>query len=211
MTDFLPLFPLKMVVFPGEKLNLHIFEPRYKQLIRECEQNAVTFGIPCYIDDKLTDFGTEIKLLEVNKRYDNGEMDVRTQGLGIFKIHEFYRVTPQKLYAGADIERVENQTEGDRSINTDILKNLAELFRILAIKKAVPENNDTFQTYDVAHHVGFSLEQEYEFLCLPSEYNRQEYMAKHLEQLIPVVKEMERLRKKAQMNGHFKNVIPPEV
>ncbi|MEO1628994.1 MAG: LON peptidase substrate-binding domain-containing protein, partial [Bacteroidota bacterium] len=46
-----PLFPLKLVVYPGEQLNLHIFEPRYKQLIRECEQNKVTFGIPAFIND----------------------------------------------------------------------------------------------------------------------------------------------------------------
>ena len=57
MTDFLPLFPLKLVAFPGEELNLHIFEPRYKQLIREFEQNGTTFGIPTFLDNKVLDFG----------------------------------------------------------------------------------------------------------------------------------------------------------
>ena len=64
MTDFLPLFPLKLVAFPGEELNLHIFEPRYKQLIRECEQNGTTFGIPTFLDNKVLDFGTEIELIK---------------------------------------------------------------------------------------------------------------------------------------------------
>ena len=211
MTDFLPLFPLKLVVFPGEKLNLHIFEPKYRQLISECEQNGVTFGIPCYLDNNLSDFGTEIKLVKVEKRFENGEMDIRTKGVGIFKIHEFYRVAPQKLYSGADIQRVIDPTKGDYQMNEQILKMVEELFDLLSIKKTIPENNASFQTYQIAHHVGFSLEQEYEFLCIPTEVDRQEYLQSHLEKLIPTVKEMERLRKKALMNGHFKNVIPPNA
>ena len=43
MTNFIPIFPLAIVVFPGEKLNLHIFEPRYKQLITECHEQKKTF------------------------------------------------------------------------------------------------------------------------------------------------------------------------
>ena len=211
MIDFLPLFPLKLVVFPGEKLNLHIFEPKYKQLIRECEQNGVTFGIPCYIDDNLSDFGTEIKLISVEKRYQNGEMDIKTEGLGVFKIHEFYNVAPKKLYSGADIQRVEADKKGDFHMNMVILELLTDLFQLLNIKKEIPENTAEFLTFDIAHHVGFSIEQEYEFICIPNEIDRQEYIRNHLTRLIPTVKEMERLRKKAQMNGHFKNVIPPNV
>lgn len=211
MTDFIPLFPLKLVVFPDENLNLHIFEPRYKQLIRECEQNAITFGIPAYIDNKIMDFGTEISLVRVEKRYPNGEMDIKTRGIGVFKIQEFYRVAPKKLYSGADIERMENNLNGDYAMYEIILENLEKLFKTLNIKKDLPVHNDEFKTYDIAHHVGFSLEQEYEFLTLPAERLRQEFMLSHLEKLIPVVHEMERLRKRAQLNGHFKNVIPPKL
>ena len=49
MARYLPLFPLRIVVFPGEKLNLHVFEPRYKQLVLECVAEEKTFGIPTYI------------------------------------------------------------------------------------------------------------------------------------------------------------------
>lgn len=209
MTDFLPLFPLKLVVYPGEQLNLHIFEPRYKQLVRECEENGVSFGIPSYINNELTDFGTEIQLLAVEKRYENGEIDIRTEGLGVFKIHEFYRTAPNKLYSGADIERVKDETVGDTAATEELLHFLGKLYQLLNIKKEVPENDPAFRTYSVAHHVGFSIEQEYEFLCIPGEIDRQRYMIAHLKKLIPIVQEMERLRKKAQMNGHFKNLIPP--
>ncbi len=211
MTDFLPLFPLKMVVFPDENLNLHVFEPRYKQLIRECEDNGITFGIPAYIDNKIMDFGTEIQLVRIEKRYPDGEMDIKTRGIGVFKIEEFYRITPNKLYSGADIKRIDNRLMGEDPLYELILEKLGELFRNLNIKKEVPMLTDEFKTYDIAHHVGFTLEQEYEFLTLETERLRQEFMLTHLERLIPVVREMERLRKRAQLNGHFKNVIPPQV
>ena len=49
----LPFFPLQSVFFPGEKVPLHIFEERYKQLINDCRKEAITFGIPVYIDDNI--------------------------------------------------------------------------------------------------------------------------------------------------------------
>ena len=75
MHDFLPLFPLKLVVYPGEQLNLHIFEPRYKQLIREAEHNGTTFGIPAFIEENVMDIGTEIKLLSIEKRHEIPDHD----------------------------------------------------------------------------------------------------------------------------------------
>ena len=128
MTDFLPLFPLKMVVFPNEKLNLHVFEPRYKQLIRECQQNGITFGVPAFIDNKIMDFGTELELEKIEKQHEGGELDIRTKGVGIFKIQEFYQKTPHKLYSGADIERIENDFERDLSLSHSIINLIEELF-----------------------------------------------------------------------------------
>lgn len=210
MTDFLPLFPLKLVVFPGEQLNLHIFEPRYKQLIRECEQNGVTFGIPAFIDNRVMDFGTEIQLEAIVRRQEDGKMDIKTKGIGVFKIKEFFSVAPNKLYAGADIERLKTSPEGDVELYERILSNLKKLFQVLNITKAIPDSALDFCTFDIAHHVGFSLEQEYQFLCIPAEMERQHFMLQHLQKMIPIVREMELLRKKAQMNGHFKNIIPPK-
>ncbi len=211
MNDFLPLFPLKMVVFPNEKLNLHVFEPRYKQLIRECDENGITFGIPAFLNEKVMDFGTEIKLLEIVKKHPNGEIDIKTQGIGIFKINEFYRIAPNKLYSGADIIRIQYSDDREESKNEKIISLLTELFSLLKITKKIEKNPFKFRTFEVAHHVGFSVEQEYEFLCIRSEIERQGFLIKHLENLIPVVKEMERLRQKAKMNGHFKDAIPPKL
>ncbi|MEO1628993.1 MAG: LON peptidase substrate-binding domain-containing protein [Bacteroidota bacterium] len=199
------------MVYPGEQLNLHIFEPRYKQLIRECEQNKVTFGIPAFINDKVMDMGTELRLRKIVKRHENGEMDIKTEGIGLFRIRNFYKTAPNKLYAGADIARLENEYTSDSLLNEKILDYMKDLFRILKIDKELPDGPTAFNVYDIAHQVGLSLDQEYELLCLTTEYDRQAFVTEHLRRLLPVVQEMERLRKKVQLNGHFKNIIPPKI
>lgn len=211
MLEFLPLFPLQLVVFPNENLNLHIFEPRYIQLINEAEEQGTTFGIPAYLNGKLMKYGTEIELLEVSKRSDNGKMDVKTRGLGVFQIHEYYPEAKDKLYSGADIERWTDNSVGDIDRNVEIISLIEKLFSILKIKKSIPSDALYFKTFSMGHHVGFNIEQEYQFLSLRSELERQEYMFTHLEELIPTVQKMEELRKRVQMNGHFKNIIPPKL
>jgi ATP-dependent Lon protease len=206
------MFPLQLVVFPGEPLNLHIFEPRYQQLVQECEEEGITFGIPAYIDGKVMEVGTEMELVSVEKRYPSGESDIKTRGLGPFKVKQFFRKAPDKLYAGADIDRLEyNSEQGDVSMNMGILELVEELFALLSIDKPLPQDPADFRVFELAHHVGFSLQQEYQFLCIPEESARQDYMREHLEKMLPMVREMENLRKRAQMNGHFKNIIPPNI
>ena len=211
MTTFLPLFPLRLVAFPGEHLNLHIFEPRYKQLINECSEKDITFGLPAYLDEKLQPFGTELEVLSIEKKYTNGEMDVRTKGKGLFKIKEFFKEVEDRLYSGAEVERIEFDLDGDFIKYEKILNQIAELYGILNIRRPLPELNGEFNTYKIAHLVGFSIEQEYEMLTITEERRRQNFMLSHLEKLIPTAIEMEALRKKVQMNGHFKNVLPPQV
>ncbi|MBI1227426.1 MAG: peptidase [Bacteroidetes bacterium] len=210
-TILLPMFPLRLVAFPGELLNLHIFEPRYKQLISECEAKGTTFGISAFIEDKVQEIGTEIELISIDKVYPKGEMDIRTRGIGLFKVLEFLPQLENRLYTGAEILRLPHDLEGEFVKNERILEHMGELYRIMNITKPLPEHSPDFTTYQIAHLVGFSLEQEYEFLCIPEEIQRQEYMLTHLERLLPTAREMEELRQKVQMNGHFKNVLPPEV
>ena len=88
MPKFLPVFPLSLVAFPGERLNLHIFEPRYKQLIQDCQDEGKTFGIPAYIDDHLNEFGTEMELTSIEKVYEDGSMDIKTRGVQVFRVLE---------------------------------------------------------------------------------------------------------------------------
>src|SRR6202000_1034102 len=86
MTNFIPIFPLSIVVYPGEKVNLHIFEPRYKQLVNECYAEKKPFGIPAIINDKLNEMGTLMVITEIVNTSENGEMDIKTEGLSVFRI-----------------------------------------------------------------------------------------------------------------------------
>src|SRR6186997_195615 len=101
MTNFIPIFPLGIVVFPGENLNLHIFEPRYKQLINDCISGKKPFGIPTVIENKMQDFGSLVEITEISKIHENGELDIRTKGERVFRILEVIKEVPDKLYSGA--------------------------------------------------------------------------------------------------------------
>jgi Lon protease-like protein len=209
MSRFLPLFPLNIVVFPGEKLNLHIFEPRYREMIKECQEQDTTFGIPVYLDKGIGDYGTEIKILSVEKKYLGGEMDIKTKGLKIFKIKEFQRHVPGKLYSGGLVEPVETVQDDDPVQRQKIIGLLKQLYGALGVQNLMLNLPENFQSYDVAHHLGFSTEQEYTLLQCFKESERQELILDHLTRILPVVLETEKLKERVKQNGHFKHLPPP--
>jgi uncharacterized protein len=207
MTNFIPIFPLSIVVYPGESLNLHIFEPRYKQLINECHAEGKPFGIPTVIDNKLSEMGTLVRITEMVNVYDNGEMDIKTQGLSVFRILEMIKSVPDKLYSGAIVNYPENmEGPGQTDLMQKVIKALRELHRLLNITKDFPRPDEELVSYDLAHHAGMSLEEEYELLGLMREEQRQEYLKRHLAKVLPVIAEMETLKEKVKLNGHFKNL-----
>ncbi|MBC6609726.1 LON peptidase substrate-binding domain-containing protein [Hymenobacter sp. BT507] len=209
MARLLALFPLNLVVFPGEKLNLHIFEPRYRQLVRDCIEEGITFGIPPYLNNSVGQLGTEVKLLEVEKVYPSGEMDIRTQGVGVFRIREFYRQAPNKLYAAGKIEDIQDDAVGDPVLQERISEQVRRLYDILGLRKLLLDLPTDYRIFDVAHHLGMSQTQEYQLLAATSELERQELVREHLDQTLPVLMETERLKDRARLNGHFKNLTPP--
>ncbi len=209
MTNFIPIFPLEIVVFPGEQLNLHIFEPRYKQLITECVQQKKPFGIPVVIDKKIQDFGCLLHVKEITRSYDTGEMDVKTTGEKVFRILEIIQEIPEKLYSGAIVNYPDNQFIGKPQVMKLLLQRMEEMHKSLQVKMKLSVSEDTISAYDIAHHSGLSLHQEYEFLQLLHEQHRQEYLKRHFEEVVPKVKEVQKLKEKIQMNGHFRELQSP--
>ncbi|MDP4809655.1 MAG: LON peptidase substrate-binding domain-containing protein, partial [Saprospiraceae bacterium] len=100
----LPLFPLQLVVFPNEKVNLHIFEPRYKKLIRHCEENSENFGIIPYIKGKIIDAGTELELVSIYNLELDGSCDVELLGKRVFHVVDFNYPVKQDDYLNGKIE-----------------------------------------------------------------------------------------------------------
>ena len=206
MTNFIPLFPLNIVVYPGEDLHLHIFEPRYKQLITECHAAQKSFGIPAVINNKVQDFGTAVTITELSKVYDNGEMDIKTKGDKVFRILEVIEEIPDKLYSGAIVNYPDNYERGNPELMRKMMASIGELHQLLNVKKDFKKEDGALSAYDVAHHVGLSLEEEYELLNLLDERQRREYLKRHLTKVIPMVAGMEQLKEKIKLNGHFKNL-----
>ncbi|GAB2831083.1 LON peptidase substrate-binding domain-containing protein [Ferruginibacter profundus] len=193
-------------MYPGEQLNLHIFEPRYKQLIKECFDTKKPFGIPPVIDDKLQETGTLVRVLEITNVYDDGKMDIKTEGLQVFTILESIKELPEKLYSGAIVNYPENVEAGNRALMQNIIAAIRELHKLLKINKEFKKPDAELWSYDVAHHAGLSLTEEYELLQLLHELQRQEYLKRHLKKVVPVIAEMETLKERVQLNGHFKNL-----
>ena len=206
MTNFIPIFPLSIVVYPGEDLNLHIFEPRYKQLIAECIATKNPFGIPAVIGNNMNELGTLMEIIEVSKTYDNGEMDIKTKGQKIFRILEVVKDVPDKLYGGAIVNYPKNVEHGNRVLMQKVIKIILELHTLLKVSNKFNKPENELWSYDVAHHAGLSLDEEYEILSLMNELQRQEYLKRHLARVLPVVAEMETLKEKIKLNGHFKNL-----
>src|SRR4051812_16226188 len=172
MTNFIPIFPLAIVVYPGEQLNLHIFEPRYKQLINECHKEKKLFGIPSVIENQMQDFGTLVKITEISKIHDNGEMDIKTEGDQVFRVLEVIKEVPDKLYSGAIVNYPANNSQGSSELMRRIVNSIRELYKLLKVKKEFVKKDIELNSYDVAHHVGLSLQEEYELLGLMFESQR---------------------------------------
>lgn len=206
MTNFVPIFPLSIVVFPGEQLNLHIFEPRYKQLIRESLEEGKRFGIPTVLANTVGEYGTTVTITAVEKMHETGEIDIRAEGKEVFRVLELIRQVPDKLYSGAIVSYPENADDGSRELMQALVKGIRELHEFLQVEKKFSKEDLHLSAYDIAHHVGLSLEEEYEFLQLTREIQRQEYLKRHLGKILPLLAEMENLKEKIKLNGHFKQL-----
>lgn len=206
----IPLFPLQIVVFPEEMINLHIFEPKYRQLVRDCMSDGISFGIVPFINGAIQKVGTLMQINSIEKTYDDGRMDIKTQSKGLFEIEELFKPYPGKLYAGAKVHKFENDDNGDSQLSRQIYDQLNEVFQILNISKKL-KPVELFDTYQIGHYLGFNLEEEYQLLSIPSEYDRQIVVLHQLQKILPNVKMTASIKRKALMNGEFREIIPPEI
>ena len=202
---YLPFFPLKLVAFPGEELNLHIFEPRYKELLADIEQDGRSFGICVYLD-KLSSFGTEVLLEKVNKRYEDGRLDIQTRGLRSFRILSFDNPMKGKLYAGGTISYLNDDPKISEFLHHEFVFYLKEMLHLLKFPGEL--NPETVNSFTFTHKLGLKLEEELELLQIESESKRTEYLIRHFKRMIPVIKAVELAKEKIKLNGHFKHLDP---
>ncbi len=210
MTKFLPIFPLSTVIYPGQLLNLHIFEPRYKQLIEECSAAGKTFGIPSVFTEVLNEYGTEMEILEVSKTYENGEMDIKTRGVKIFRIIEVLREVPDKLYSAAVVYEMEHLPYDTEKPNPTLIDLLDRLHAVLGTNFKISDKYENPLSFDLVQYAALTPEDQYRLLTATSEKARQWFIIEHLQKLIPSIEQTEKVKSKIQMNGHFRKEIPPK-
>lgn len=206
MTNFIPIFPLGVVVFPGEQLNLHIFEPRYRQLIQDCFGENRSFGIPIVLKNNVSEMGTLVTITEIVQVHEDGKMDIRTRGQKVFRMLELVKTIPEKLYSGAIVHYPDNDERQNSKLALQVIAAIRELHKLIQVSKDFKKPDTELCSYDLAHHAGLSLEEEYEFLGLLYESQRLEYLKQHLSKVLPVVAGMESLKERIQLNGHFREL-----
>ncbi len=202
----LPMFPLRSVFFPAEMVPLHIFEDRYKDLIRDCREGAHGFGIPVYINNTLR-YGTEMELLEIVETYPNGELDIICKAGRVFEVKTFQEELPGFPYAGGTVHFLGYDADGTQSLQLQIMEGVKELYRLMEI----PWDHvfgAPFAFNQWIHKIGLNLEQEYELLQMRSERQRQKYVLLHLARTAEVLRQLAHMKDVIELNGHFKNFDP---
>ena len=148
----IPLFPLNIVVFPYEKVPLHIFEPRYKKMISESIENDTPFGIVLNNNGSVDSIGCSLNVTKILKHYNNGEYDLIATGEKCFQIID--KEKKGDLWIG-NIEYMENPTIEDNKILKDVQNKYLELL----VKLGKEENFDIYLERKISYQflIGISL------------------------------------------------------
>jgi len=177
----IPLFPLNIVVFPYEKVPLHIFEPRYKKMISESIENETPFGIVLNNNGSVDSIGCSLNVTKVLKHYNNGEYDLIATGEKCFQIID--KVKKDDLWIG-NIEYMENPINEDKKILTAVQNKYLELL----VKLGKEENFDIYLERKISYQflIGISLPLNLKrsILLLESEQERLIYIYDLLDKIL---------------------------
>ena len=206
----IPLFPLNVVLLPGADLPLHIFEPRYRQMIRQCVENKTEFGLLLSLPKGIVRVGCTAEVIEVVKRYDDGRLDVLAVGRAPFRIVELINIeafAEETLLEG----HVDYLDDRERPANPRVRRELVELYEVChtivfgdyprSIQSEIPED----LSYVVAGTLPMDLMWKQQVLELRSEADREERLVTYLREWAPHLQKEETLRQRADGNGHGLN------
>lgn len=211
----IPLFPLGVVLLPGTPLPLHIFEERYKIMIRECLDQDKEFGI-VFTDDKETrKKGCTARVIKVIKRYDDGRMDILARGERRFTIQD---ISDEKPYLQATVvyfdDAVEKRDEGLNQLVTGGIHLLEEVDGMTGKKgdySSVPNLDLKTASFLIANSDGFTAEEKQIFLEMTSTRERIIKSVKSLKKIIERLKISQEIRKIIGGNGDLKKKMDKKV
>lgn len=162
----MPMFPLSMLLLPGETTKLHIFEERYLQLINECLDNNASFGIPYVEKGKVQEYGSEVKIKRILKSYDSGGLDILVEATSLFRLIEFSKVLKPKLYGAGLVEYI-------NIAQTIMLNNLQDAtvnyFSSVQNKVIDYETVANLTVYNVASALQLTHPEKYKLVASPNQ------------------------------------------
>jgi len=202
--DRIPLFPLNVVLFPGEPLPLHIFEARYRRMVRECLEAKKAFGMLLALSDGVVRVGCSAEILEVTKRYEDGRMDILTVGRERFRILDLF--TDDPLLEG----NVDYMVDEDSSVDPQKRAALIELYEVCytLLFAGMPRNLEESRgmiSFAISGVLPMDLLWKQQILELRSEAERQDRLLGYLREWAPHLQQVETLRHRTAGNGHGLN------
>ena len=203
----LGLFPLPIVLVPTERIPLHIFEPRYRELIEECVENETDFGFVLATGDgAVHEIGTRASVLEVLEVLDDGRMNVVVEGVERFRLLE---LTSGRTFTTGLVEPVLD--DDDPPADADVERAL-EIFRDLAETSEsdvdIPEPEVVQLDFELAGRVDFEVDAKQELLAMTSPKLRMQRLAVLLESALDAVRHEQKMRERASRNGKVVPVDP---
>lgn len=200
----IPIFPLQLIAFPGEPVPLHIFEPRYRKLIADCEATGEAFGIIPVIDQQAMPVGTLVRLERVVKRYPDGRTDILARGVQPFFVERFHPKPEQEEAHRADVTFVEQDETSSVLDRERVLALYQKFHQLMQPGGAIPMKEAAHLSFQLAHTAGLSDAEKLDLLRTPDEQSRLESLIAHFEQVIPRMEALEKTRLKAQQNGDYR-------
>jgi ATP-dependent Lon protease len=203
--DRIPLFPLNVVLLPGADLPLHIFEPRYLEMVRRCLKEKSVFGVLLALPKGVARVGCTAEIIEVVKPYDDETMDILTVGRETFRVIEFFEDNP---LAEGHVDYLEDR---DTSANPSLRQELIELYETChtLVFEDYPKNADATQCAQLSFLVAAALPMDLlwkqQILELRSESDRQERLVGYLRAWAPHLQKTGVMRQRAGGNGHGLN------
>jgi len=194
-----PLFPLGLVLLPGEVVPLHIFEERYKLMIGECLEQETEFGIVWLSDDELKDTGCSARVTQLLERMEDGRMNILVQGTGPFLL---MRRIDDMPYPAGDVELLDEQDDGDpEEAGGEARNRYADLVEQVTDSRPSEDDLAELDAYGMAATLDFDLEAKQGLLELRSERSRLERLSELFEATMERLEHAHLAAERARGNG----------
>lgn len=207
MNQIIAIFSLNLVLFPSSLYPLHIFEERYKRLIKRCISNNEGFGIISKIDESISDIGCFAVIDRILKNYSSGSMDILVKGIERFKINNKWMHSDGYFEASVLPYNDYNENLDSSKIYTktiDIFKNIINRTTLnLENSFWINLSRARDKSFKLAEKSGLKLKDQQKFLSLQSEKDRMKFLYNHLEKLESMLDKSEVLRDIIQSDGFF--------